>query len=241
MANFNDINTHISRTFNRELEDLRNALLVMGGEIEVQLQNALEALRNNDRKHAEKVILNDVKINAMELEIDQECLRILATRNPTASDLRLVMSVSKMVVELESMGDEIEQLAGFITSTDTILDDALKLAILRLGEDVLSMMRDTFDAFARQDLQTAYDIFEQEKMIDEKYAALNKKLASLLEQQPAHLHHWLAILDLPRGFERIADHCIKICEYLVYLAGGKDLRHHSNKKIQKKIQSLLNT
>ena len=106
MANFSNntrFNSHISRTFNRELEDLRNAVLVMGGEIEVQYQDALEALLQHDIKLAEKVILNDVKINAMEVEIDSECLRILAIRNPTASDLRLVMTVSKMVIESKAL------------------------------------------------------------------------------------------------------------------------------------------
>ena len=232
-------NAHISRTFNRELEDLRNAVLVMGGEIEVQLEDALKALRNHDVKLAEKVMLKDVKINAMEVEIDQECLRILATRNPTASDLRLVITVSKMVIELERMGDEIEKVAQYVSGNDYVYSDALKYNIVKLGEDVQEIMRDTFNAFARQDLQTTMGIFEQEQRIDQKYQQMRVQLEQEIIEHVQHIHQWLEVNTLIRALERVADRCISMCEYLVYLAGGKDLRHNSNKKIQKKIQALL--
>ncbi len=242
MANFSNntrFNSHISRTFNRELEDLRNAVLVMGGEIEVQYQDALEALLQHDIKLAEKVILNDVKINAMEVEIDSECLRILAIRNPTASDLRLVMTVSKMVIELERMGDEIEKIAQFVNSTEFVYSDELKLGITHMAQDVQTILRDTFNAFARQDLKTTMNIFALERLVDEKYNELRLQLEQEIQQNVQHIHYWLDVNTLIRSFERIADRCINLCEYLVYLAGGKDLRHNSGKKIQKKIQALI--
>ncbi len=242
MVNFSDnsrLNSHISRTFNRELEDLRNAVLVMGGEIEVQFQDALEALLHHDVKLAEKVMLNDVKINAMEVEIDQECLRILATRNPTASDLRLVITVSKMVIELERMGDEIEKIAQFVNSAEFVYSDQLKLGITHMAQDVQTILRDTFNAFARQDLKTTMNIFAQERKVDEKYNELRLQLEQEIQQHVEHIHYWLDVNTLIRSFERIADRCINLCEYLVYLAGGKNLRHNSDKKIQKKIQALL--
>ena len=241
MVNFSDnsrLNSHISRTFNRELEDLRNAVLVMGGEIEVQFQDALEALLHHDVKLAEKVMLNDVKINAMEVEIDQECLRILATRNPTASDLRLVITVSKMVIELERMGDEIEKIAQFVNSAEFVYSDQLKLGITHMAQDVQAILRDTCNACARHDLKTTMTIFAQERKVDEKYNEL-LQLEQEIQQHVEHIHYWLDVNTLIRSFERIADRCINLCEYLVYLAGGKNLRHNSDKKIQKKIQALL--
>lgn len=242
MANLHDntrFNAHISRSFNRELEDLRNAVLVMGGEIEQQLTNVLSALTSHDAKLAESVMLNDVNINAMQVEIDQECLRILATRNPTASDLRLVITVSKIITELERIGDEIQGIAQFISAGEYVYSEALKLSIIRLAEDIQTMLNQTLNAFARQDLKATMDLFVQESRIEENYDGLKKQLEQEIIEDVAEIHNWLNVNSLIRGFERISDRCINVCEYIVYLAGGKDLRHNSNKKIQKKLQALI--
>ena len=110
-------NTHISGKFNTELEDLRNSVLTMGGEVEQQLIDTLKAIRLNHSGLAEKVALNDLRINSMEIQIDKECMRIIAKRHPTASDLRLVMIISKAITDIERMGDEIERMARLVTST----------------------------------------------------------------------------------------------------------------------------
>jgi phosphate transport system protein len=234
-----EFNTHISGSFNRELQDLRNAVLVMGGEIEQQLLNTLKALQFNDASLAEKVVLNDVKINGLEIEIDQECLRILATRNPTASDLRLVVTVSKTITDIERMGDEIERVAKLITKGTFQIDEQIKLNTIALGEEIVKMMQKTFDAYARQDVSAALKVYEHDTIIDAKYQHILLLLKERIQQDLTCLDQWLDIMSALRALERIGDRCKNLCEYIIYLAGGQDVRHTNAKKIQKKIKALI--
>lgn len=234
-----EFNTHISGSFNRELQDLRNAVLVMGGEIEQQLLNTLKALQFNDASLAEKVVLNDVKINGLEIEIDQECLRILATRNPTASDLRLVVTVSKTITDIERMGDEIERVAKLITKGTFQIDEQIKLNTIALGEEIVKMMQKTFDAYARQDVSAALKVYEHDTIIDAKYQHILLLLKERIQQDLTYLDQWLDIMSALRALERIGDRCKNLCEYIIYLAGGQDVRHTNAKKLQKKIKALI--
>ncbi|MDA7792575.1 phosphate signaling complex protein PhoU [Glaciecola sp.] len=234
-----EFNTHISGSFNRELQDLRNAVLVMGGEIEQQLLNTLKAMQFNDASLAEKVVLNDVKINGLEIEIDQECLRILATRNPTASDLRLVVTVSKTITDIERMGDEIERVAKLITKGTFQIDEQIKLNTIALGEEIVKMMQKTFDAYARQDVSAALKVYEHDTIIDAKYQHILLLLKERIQQDLTYLDQWLDIMSALRALERIGDRCKNLCEYIIYLAGGQDVRHTNAKKIQKKIKALI--
>ena len=234
-----DFNTHISVSFNKELEDLRNAVLVMGGEVEQQLLNVIQAIQFNEASRAEKVVLNDIRINQLEVEIDQECLRILATRNPTASDLRLVMTVSKTTTDIERMGDEIARVAKYISQGIFQIDEQIKLNTIVLGEEIIKMMQKTFDAFARQDVQSAALVFERDDIIDAKYEHIMLMLKDRLRHEVEQLDNWLAIMSGLRALERIGDHCKNLCEYIIYLAGGQDIRHTSTKKMQKKIKALI--
>lgn len=234
-----EFNTHISGSFNRELQDLRNAVLVMGGEIEQQLLNTLKAMQFNDASLAEKVVLNDVKINGLEIEIDQECLRILATRNPTASDLRLVVTVSKTITDIERMGDEIERVAKLITKGTFQIDEQIKLNTIALGEEIVKMMQKTFDAYARQDVSAALKVYEHDTIIDAKYQHILLLLKERIKQDLTYLDQWLDIMSALRALERIGDRCKNLCEYIIYLAGGQDVRHTNAKKIQKKIKALI--
>ncbi len=234
-----EFNTHISGSFNRELQDLRNAVLVMGGEIEQQLLNTLKAMQFNDASLAEKVVLNDVKINGLEIEIDQECLRILATRNPTASDLRLVVTVSKTITDIERMGDEIERVAKLITKGTFQIDEQIKLNTIALGEEIVKMMQKTFDAYARQDVSAALKVYEHDTIIDAKYQHILLLLKERIQQDLTYLDQWLDIMSALRALERIGERCKNLCEYIIYLAGGQDVRHTNAKKIQKKIKALI--
>lgn len=166
------LNTHISGTFNIELENLRNSVLTMGGEVEQQLVNTLKAVKHNHASLAEKVVLNDLKINSMEIQIDEECLRIIAKRHPTASDLRLIMTVSKAITDIERMGDEIERIAKLVTRNKLPSSDTIKSSMLLIGERVAAMMRGTFDAFARQDEAAALEVYDQDNRIDSEYKRL---------------------------------------------------------------------
>jgi len=232
------LNTHISGKFNIELENLRNSVLTMGGEVEQQMVDTLRAIKENNAGLAEKVVLNDLKINAMELQIDEECMRIIAKRHPTASDLRLVLTIAKATTDIERIGDEIERIAKLVTKNYLPASDAIKSSMLVIGEHVVAMMRGTFNAFARQDEKAALDVYEQDKRIDRHYKNLLSFTAQEMQQHPELMEDWLEVLWALRSIERVGDRCKNICEYVVYLAGGSDVRHASFESIQQKIDDL---
>lgn len=233
------LNTHISGKFNNELENLRNSVLTMGGEVELQLVETLKAIRLNHAGLAEKVILNDLKVNAMEMQIDEECLRIIAIRHPTASDLRLVMTVSKAIADIERMGDEVERIARLVTKNKLPASEMIKSSMLQIGENVVQMMRGTFDALARQDERAALGVYEQDNLIDADYKKLLTLTAQEMQKNTDDMQNWLEILWALRSLERIGDRCKNICEYVVYLARGKDIRHSPIENMQTKLDQLI--
>ena len=232
------LNTHISGTFNIELENLRNSVLTMGGEVEQQLVNTLKAVKHNHASLAEKVVLNDLKINSMEIQIDEECLRIIAKRHPTASDLRLIMTVSKAITDIERMGDEIERIAKLVTRNKLPSSDTIKSSMLLIGERVAAMMRGTFDAFARQDEAAALKVYDQDNRIDSEYKRLLSYTTSEMQKSTDNMQDWLDVLWAMRSLERIGDRCKNVCEYVVYLTRGTDVRHTPLENMQQKLEDL---
>ncbi|WP_100643928.1 phosphate signaling complex protein PhoU [Alteromonas facilis] len=231
-------NTHISGRFNIELENLRNSVLTMGGEVEQQMVDTLRAIKENNAGLAEKVVLNDLKVNSMEVQIDEECMRIIAKRHPTASDLRLVLTISKATTDIERIGDEIERIAKLVTKDKLPASETIKSSMLAIGEHVVAMMRGTFNAFARQDEHAALDVYEQDDRIDKQYKLLLSYTSQEMQQHSEMMEDWLEVLWALRALERIGDRCKNICEYVVYLAGGADVRHASLETMQKKIGEL---
>lgn len=231
-------NTHISNKFNTELENLRNSVLTMGGEVEQQLGNTLRAIKLNHASLAEKVVLNDLKINAMELQIDKECLRIIAKRHPTASDLRLIMTISKAITDIERMGDEIERIARLVTKGKLPSSQSVRSSMLLIGEKVADMMRGTFDAFARQDEKAALDVYNEDNRIDAEYKKLLGHVVEEMEKSTESMQDWLEILWALRSLERVGDRCKNICEYVVTLASGVNARHASIESLMQKLEDL---
>ena len=232
------LNTHISGTFNIELENLRNSVLTMGGEVEQQLVDTLKAIKLNHASLAEKVVLNDLKINSMEVQIDEECLRIIAKRHPTASDLRLIMTISKAITDIERMGDEIERIAKLVTRNKLPSSDTIKTSMLLIGERVAAMMRGTFDAFARQDESAALAVYDQDNRIDSEYKRLLTYTTLEMEKTTEDMQDWLDVLWALRSLERIGDRCKNVCEYVVYLTRGTDVRHMPLENMQHKLEDL---
>ena len=232
------LNTHISGTFNIELENLRNSVLTMGGEVEQQLLDTLKALKLNHPGLAEKVVLNDLKINSMEIQIDEECIRIIAKRHPTASDLRLIMTISKAITDIERMGDEIERIAKLVTRNKLHSSDTIKSSMLLIGERVAAMMRGTFDAFARQDESAALAVYKQDNRIDSEYKRLLTYTTTEMEKTTEDMQDWLDVLWAMRSLERIGDRCKNVCEYVVYLTRGTDVRHTPLENIHQKLEDL---
>lgn len=225
------INTHISGSFNQELENLRNAALTMGGVVEQQLSDALVAFRDNNAGLAEQVILNDAQVNAMEVQIDEECARIIARRHPTASDLRLVLAIVKATADIERIGDEIGRIAKMILSRKLPGTENIKNTMLLTGNKVMNMFRQTLNALARLDIDAAFSIHNLDKEVDRQYKILLEEAMIEMQSQKELMPEWLEMLWSMRALERIGDRCKNICEYIIYLVKGTDVRHVSREKI----------
>lgn len=232
------LNTHISGRFNRELENLRNSVLSMGGVVEQQLSDTLTALRENNRGLAEKVVMNDLQVNSMEIEIDEECLRIIAKRHPIASDLRLVMTIAKATTDIERMGDEVERIARLIVTDNVPDSESFKSSMLNIGILVLDMLRGTLNAFARMDLDAAMEMYGNDDAIDAQYRELLSQAMAEMQEHTNELQQWLEVLWSLRAFERVGDRCKNLCEYVMYLTKGADMRHRSHESIHQKLSEM---
>ncbi|GAA0376338.1 phosphate signaling complex protein PhoU [Bowmanella denitrificans] len=232
------LNTHISGRFNLELENLRNSVLTMGGVVEQQLCDAISALRDNNRALAEKVMLNDLMVNNMEVQIDEECTRIIAKRHPAASDLRLVLAINKATVDIERIGDDVERIAKLIVKGNLPVSEDIKNGMIATGNHVMEMLRQTLNAFARMDADAALTIHIGDQEIDEQYKQLLTQAVAEMQQDIDALPQWLDILWAMRALERVGDRCKHVCEYIIYLVKGKDVRHISRQAMQEKMQEL---
>lgn len=228
---------HISRRYNAELEDIRNRVLAMGGLVEEQISQALRALNESDSEVAEAVIANDVQVNRMEVELDEECSEILVRRHPAASDLRLVVAVIKTITDLERVGDEAERIARMAVhlaqeGNNAHLVDRPYSSLMNMGELVRGVLRDALDTFARLDANTALAVAKRDKDVDREYEGITRQLITFMMEDPRTIGHCLEIMWSARALERIGDHARNICEYVIYLVEGKDIRHTSLDKIE---------
>jgi phosphate transport system protein len=217
---------HISRSFNDDLEKVRNSVLAMGGLVEQQFDLAIESLSTGDSDLGLKVARDDYKVNKMEVAIDEECSRILATRAPTASDLRLIIAVLKTITDLERIGDEAErigELAARLASQERPSTNYRELR--NLARHVKEMLRGTLDAFARLDADSALEIVKADDIVDEEYEAINRQCITFMMEDPRSITRVLDSTWMARSLERIGDHAKNICEYVVFMVHGKDIRY----------------
>lgn len=220
------IGHHISRQFNVELEEIRNRVLTMGGLVEQQLTNALKALSDGDRALAENVIAADYRINAMEVQIDEDCVQILARRQPTASDLRLIIAVIKTITDLERIGDEAERIGRMaIHLIDSAKHQNFITSLDYLGQHVRKMVQDALDSFARTDVETAVKAWREDPKVDKEYEGIIRQLMTHMMEDPRSIPLILDMIWIARSLERIGDRSSNICEYVIYLVKGKDVRH----------------
>ena len=233
------LDQHISHQFNKELEDIRNKVMQMGGLVEKQVDDGLSALLEANNDLANEVAQKDYVINQLEVDIDEECTRVLALRQPAASDLRLIVAVIKVITDLERIGDEAEKLGRF-TRDLTALDSAMpsyRKELRHLGELVKSMLHDTLDAFARMDVEAALRICKRDDDVNREYETLERLLATHLMEDPRQVSQLFKITWCARALERVGDHSVNICEYVVYLVMGRDIRHTSLDKIRSEINN----
>ena len=223
-----DLSHHIVSRFNEDLEGLRTSVLQMGGLVEEQLQQALLALVEGDSRIGEVVASNDYRVNSMEVAIDEDCSRILATRAPTASDLRLILAIIKTITDLERIGDEAEKI-GYIASRLAGMERPADhyREVKKLGRLVGAMVHDALDAFARLDAGAALQIAKRDRFVNEEYDGLQHQCVTQMMRDSDPVRRCLDVLWVARAIERIGDHAKNICEYVIYTVYGKDVRHVS--------------
>ena len=221
-----ELSQHIPRRFNEDLERVRSQVLNMGGFVEQQLAKAVSALVEGDSTLGETVARDDFEVNRMEVSIDEECSRILATRAPAASDLRLIVAILKAITDLERMGDECEKI-GYIASRLATQERPANnyREIKHLGRVVQNMVHDSLDAFARMDAEAALKVARQDRLVDEEYEAIQRQSITFMMEDPRNIRRALDVMWVVRAIERIGDHAKNICEYVIFMVHGKDIRH----------------
>ncbi|EAS48064.1 phosphate transport system regulatory protein PhoU [marine gamma proteobacterium HTCC2207] len=217
---------HYMKQFDEELEEIRTRLMEMGGKVEQQLQNAIRAIGEADSKLAEEVIKEEQLVDNMEVDIDEACILIIARRQPAASDLRLVMMVTKAVNDLERIGDEAKKIANHALILANESGSSKGYTEVRhLGQSVISMLSNALDAFARFDVDAAMRTIEEDKQIDQEYKTALRELATYMMEDPRSISRVMNVLWVVRSLERIGDHAKNLCEQIVFVVKGKDIRH----------------
>jgi phosphate transport system protein len=221
-----ELTDHISKRFNKDLADLRNSVLAMGGLVETQLTAAISAIVSGDSELGLKVARDDYKVNALEVSIDEECGRILAIRSPAASDLRMIVAIIKTITDLERIGDEAEKigyLASKLATMDRPVDSYRELR--NLGNHVLQMVRDAMNAFARMDVKASFAVVREDERVDDEYDDITRQCITFMMEDPHSVKRVMNVTWAARALERIGDHAKNICEYVIYMVEGRDVRH----------------
>ena len=228
---------HISHQFDKELEDIRSKVLAMGGLVEDHIQKILECFAKNDFDAAEYVAVSDFQVNALEVEIDGDCTEILLRRQPAASDLRLVLAVSKTITDLERIGDEAEKIARLVLKLRGAGGiSSYYVGMLAMGHHVRRMVRAALDAFARMDTDAAFRVAQEDKEIDAETDAIMRYLITHMMEDPRSITRVLDAVLSVRAFERIGDHARNICENVIYLVAGKDVRHVALEQVEEELK-----
>ena len=228
-----DLSHHISRRYNDDLDRLRTRVLAMGGLVEQQLQKAVAALVEGDSALGEAVAIEDYKVNEMEVSIDEESSRMLAIRAPTAGDLRVILAIIKTITDLERIGDEAEKVGYIASRLANVERPADKYReVKHLGRLVAEMVHDSLDALARMDADAAVTVALRDRFVDEEYESIQRQCITFMMEDPRTIRRTLDLLWVVRALERIGDHAKNICEYVIYMVHGKDVRHMSLDEVQ---------
>ncbi len=220
---------HISSQFDAELNSISTQVLEMGGLVESQLRQAVQALTHMRLEDAEQVIEVELRINQMEVAIDHAIISTIGRRQPTARDLRFLMAISRTTQNLERAGDEIERIARMVKSIiESGSPRTLPVSELRLASDLaMGMLRKTLDSFARLDTAMALAIIREDNEIDMEYNGFLRKLITYMMEDPRTISPSLNLLFLAKSLERVGDHAKNIAEQVIFVVKGEDVRHSS--------------
>ncbi|MGB1091650.1 MAG: phosphate signaling complex protein PhoU [Oceanobacter sp.] len=219
---------HISGQFNSDLEAIRSHMMAMGGLVERQVVEAIEAIISGDTSSADDIVRREDDVDNFEVNIDRECTQILVRRQPAASDLRMVLAVSRVVRDLERIGDEATKIAVHALEVAGNGNSGFcSQAIRYMGQEVVKMISGALNAFARSDVDGALDVVRNDKLVDKQYSAATRELITYMMEDPRSITQAINILWILRAIERIGDHARNISEQVIYVVSGTDVRHSS--------------
>jgi phosphate transport system protein len=218
---------HISSQFDNELGSVSSRVLELGGLVESQIRHAVFALSQFSNEVADEVIATEAQVNSMEVEIDRDLSSIIARRQPTARDLRLLIAISKITANLERVGDEAEKIARMVKAISASGNARyLPSSELRIAADLASgLLRKALDSFARLDVSEAVNIMKEDDLIDAEFDGFVRKLVTYMMEDPRTISASLDLLFIAKAIERIGDHAKNIAEFIIYVVKGADVRH----------------
>jgi len=229
---------HIYKQFDADMEAVRARVLEMGGLVEEQVGKAVEALITGNTTLAEEVIANDHKVNALEVASDEACTHIIALRQPTAGDLRMILTIVKTITDLERIGDEAAKIARFavkIFESDRITSPRYN-EIKYMAGLTTKMLRESLDAFARLDASGAAGVARQDMEVDEEFQMIMRHLITYMMEDPRTITTFIDLLFVVKAIERIGDHAKNMSEYVVFMVKGKDVRHTTIEELERELQ-----
>ncbi len=231
-------NEHSSKIYDQELESIRSRVLQMGGLVESQVKLAIDCFEAGELSDAERVINSDRRVNELELELDRAVNNVIARRQPTASDLRMIMGVAKTITDLERIGDEstkIARAAKWVNDKQVAVRMPKIPDIRASGEIAAGMLRRSLDAFARLDVSTAASIIKDDAGVDERFRAILRQLITFMMEDPRTIGASIDMVWVAKAIERIGDHAKNIAEHVIFIAAGMDVRHASPEELDRAI------
>ena len=230
---------HSSKQYDSELDALRSRVTQMGGLVENQISNAIKAFVQGDIGLMEQIVLNDHRVNGLEVSIDEDCAHIIARRQPAAGDLRVILAITKTVTDLERIGDEaakIARMAKQIYERDRI--NMPRVAeVKHMADTGVAMLRNVLDAFVRMDAVAAAHIVREDQAVDNFFRGTLRQLITYMMEDPRTITTALDLLFIAKAIERVGDHAKNIAEYVIYVVKGKDVRHITIDQLEREAQS----
>jgi len=231
------IGEHTSKQFEADLDATCTRVLQMGGLVEAQIRGAIDGFAGGDKALLERVAQDDHRVNAYEVSIDEACAHLIARRQPAAVDLRLIMAISKIVTDLERIGDEAEKIARMsMRIHERNMQPSHRFpAIRHAAASVIEMLRKALDAFARRDAATATEVLAQDPAIDDEFRSILRQLITFMMEDPRTISTALEIVWVAKAIERIGDHAKNMSEQVIYIVKGTDVRHTAVEDVKREI------